>query len=49
MCLREMGSLNLLCRGMMLNAVTQKTKILFSLPYNEFLYKISTNGKEYIK
>ena len=49
MCVRETGSLNLMCRGMMLSTVLSKSKILFKLPYSEFLYKLSTDGKEYGK
>lgn len=49
MCVRETGSLNLLCRGMMMSAVLTKSKVLFKLPYSSFLYKLSTNGKEYGK
>ncbi len=49
MCVRETGKLNLICRGMMLSAVIKKGKILTELPYSHFLYKFSTNGKEYSK
>lgn len=49
MCVRETGSLNLLCRGMMMSAVINKSKILMKLPYSKFLYEISTGGKEYTK
>lgn len=49
MCIREMGKLNLICRGMMIATVVDKTKILFRLPYSEFLYKISTGGETYSK
>ena len=49
MCVRETGSLNLMCRGMMMSAVINKSKILMKLPYSKFLYEISTNGKEYTK
>ncbi len=49
MCVRETGSLNLICRGMMMSAVINKSKILLKLPYSKFLYEISTGGKEYTK
>jgi len=49
MCVRETGSLNLLCRGMMMSAVINKSKMLMKLPYSKFLYEISTGGKEYTK
>lgn len=49
MCVRETGSLNLLCRGMMMSAVINKSKILMKLPYSKFLYEISTGGKKYTK
>jgi hypothetical protein len=47
MCAREMEGVSLLCRGMMMSAVAQKGTILARLPYSEFLYNISTNGKTY--
>ena len=47
MCAREMGGVSLLCRGMMMAAVVNKGTIIFRLPYSEFLYSISTDGKDY--
>lgn len=47
MCAREMKSVNLLCRGMMMGAVVNNATILVKLPYSEFLYNISTGGKTY--
>lgn len=47
MCEREMGGVSLLCRGMMMAAIADKGTILVRLPYSEFLYKISTDGKTY--
>lgn len=47
MCIRETGSLNLLCRAMMMSAVISKSSVLLKLPYSSFLYNISTDGKEY--
>ena len=47
MCQRVMDGVNLLCRGMMMSAVVDKGTILFKLPYSEFLYDISTDGKRY--
>lgn len=47
MCAREMSGVSLLCRGMMMAAVINKGTILLRLPYSEFLYSISTDGKEY--
>lgn len=49
MCVRETGNLNLMCRGMMMSAVINKSKVLMKLPYSKFLYEISTGGKEYTK
>jgi len=49
MCVRETGSLNLLCRGMMMGTVLDKATILTKLPYSETLYSISTGGKAYGK
>lgn len=47
MCAREMGGVNLICRGMMMGAIAEKSTILVRLPYSEFLYNISTGGKTY--
>ncbi len=47
MCEREMGSVSLLCRGMMMAAIANKGTMLVRLPYSDFLYKISTDGKTY--
>ena len=47
MCEREMGSVSLLCRGMMLGVIGDKSTILLRLPYSETLYSISTGGKSY--
>lgn len=47
MCAREMDGVSLLCRGMTMGAVMNKGTILFRLPYIEFLYDISTDGKKY--
>jgi hypothetical protein len=47
MCEREMGSVSLLCRGMMMGPIGEKGTILARLPYSEFLYNISTDGKTY--
>lgn len=49
MCERLQGGVNLLCRGLMLGAVAEKTKILLRLPYSETLYLISTGGVTYSK
>ena len=47
LCDRTQGGVSLLCRGIMLAGVLNKSKILFKLPYSESLYLISTNGKTY--
>ena len=47
MCERLQGSVSLLCRGMFLGAVAEKSTILVRLPYSEWLYLVSTNGKTY--
>lgn len=49
MCERLNGGVSLLCRGIMLSNVLNKSKIIMRLPYNESLYLISTNGKMYSK
>lgn len=47
MCDRIQGGVSLLCRGMVLGAVVEKTKILLRLPYMDWLYLISTGGKRF--
>ena len=47
MCERIQGGVSLLCRGMIMAAVVEKTKIIARLPYSEWLYLISTSGKRY--
>lgn len=47
MCERMQGGVSLLCRGMLLAAVANKSTIYIRLPYSEWLYLISTGGKKY--
>lgn len=47
MCERIQGYVSLLCRGMVLGTVLEKSTILLRLPYSEWLYSISTGGKTY--
>ncbi|SEI90893.1 hypothetical protein SAMN04244579_02410 [Azotobacter beijerinckii] len=47
MCMRIQEGVNLLCRGMVMAAVVNKTKILARLPYMDWLYLISTGGKRF--
>ncbi|MFJ7141234.1 hypothetical protein [Pseudomonas protegens] len=47
MCERIQGGVSLLCRGMTLAAVVEKTTIIARLPYSDWLYLISTDGKRY--
>lgn len=47
MCVRLMGGVSLMCRGMTIAAVAQNSTILARLPYSETLYRISTNGDTY--
>ena len=47
MCERMQGGVSLLCRGIVLGAVAEKSKIYLRLPYSESLYLISTDGKTY--
>lgn len=47
MCERIQGSVNLLCRGMVLGQVGQNATVFLRLPYSETLYSISTGGKKY--
>ena len=48
-CEREMNGVSLMCRGITMAAVINKGTVLIRLPYSEFLYGISTGGKEYGK
>ena len=47
MCEREAGQVSLLCRGLMLGTIKKKADILVQLPYSEWLYLHSTDGKHY--
>ncbi len=47
MCERMNGGVSLLCRGMMMGAVVEKSTIIARLPYSSWLYSISTGGKSY--
>lgn len=47
MCERMNGGVNLLCRGMMLGAVVEKSTIYLRLPYSETLYDIANGGRTY--
>lgn len=47
LCDRMQGGVSLLCRGAVLAAVVEKSEILMRLPYSEWLYLISTDGKKY--
>ena len=47
MCERIQGGVSLLCRGMVMGAVVKNTTILFRLPYLDWLYLASTDGKRY--
>lgn len=46
-CERAQGGVSLLCRGITLGAVVKNTTILARLPYMDWLYLISTDGKRY--
>jgi hypothetical protein len=47
MCERISGGVSLLCRGMAMGAVLEKSTIYMRLPYVHSLYLISTNGATY--
>lgn len=47
MCERIQGGVSLLCRGMVMGAVIEKSTIILWLPYSSWLYGISTGGKVY--
>ncbi len=41
MCMRNLGYVNLLCRGVTLGAVAKNSTILFRLPYSSTLHRIA--------
>lgn len=47
MCERIQGGVSIMCRVLTLGAVASKSTVYARLPYSEFLYNISTNGKTY--
>jgi hypothetical protein len=47
MCERIQGGVSLLCRGMALGAVGEKSTKILSLPYSRTLYLVSTGDKTY--
>lgn len=47
MCERMQGGVSLLCRGMIMGAVFERSTIITRLPYSSWLYSVSTGGKEY--
>jgi hypothetical protein len=47
LCERLQGGVSLLCRGVMMGGVLDKSKIIMRLPYSETLYLMSTDGKTY--
>ena len=49
MCQRLQGSVNLLCRGMVLGQVMKNATVYGRLPYSDSLYLLSTGGVRYKK
>lgn len=47
MCERMQGGVSLLCRGVVMGAVVEKSTIIARLPYSSWLYSVSTGGKHY--
>lgn len=47
MCERAQGGVSLLCRIAVLGAVAEKSSVYLRLPYSEWLYLVSTDGKKY--
>ena len=47
MCERIQGGVSLMCRGMIMGMVIEKSTILLRLPYSSWLYSISTGGRSY--
>lgn len=46
-CDREMGGVNLLCRGVMMGNILNNATVYLRLPYSETLYLWSTGGRDY--
>jgi hypothetical protein len=46
-CDRQQGGVSLFCRAAVLGRVGNQSTILLRMPYSEFLYKISTNGRTF--
>jgi len=44
MCKREMGGVNLLCRGMVMAAVASSSTIIVRLPYSQTLEQLAEGG-----
>jgi hypothetical protein len=47
MCERIQGGVSLLCRGIVIGAVIDKSTILLRFPYSSWLYSISNGGRTY--
>jgi hypothetical protein len=47
MCERLQGGVSLLCRGVAVATIANNSEILARLPFSNFLYEISTGGKNY--
>lgn len=47
MCDRIQGGVSLLCRGIVIGAVLEKSTVLMRLPDSQWLYEVSTGGKIY--
>lgn len=47
MCQRIQGGVSLLCRAFAMGSALNNSKILFRLPYMDWLYLASTGGKRY--
>jgi len=47
MCERIQGGVSLLCRAFAMGSALNNSKILFRLPYMDWLYLASTGGKRY--
>jgi len=43
-CLRRLGKVTLLCRGIVAGRVAQEAEIYMRLPYSEWLYTYTTGG-----
>lgn len=47
LCMQRVGKVNLLCRMTMLGSAIDKDNIIIRLPYSEYAYLKTTNGRKF--